>query len=231
MGLIGDLARHGVVKFGFSPGFNLEIFYAFIIIVCSLMIYFGTKDLYRLSGHKGIRYFRLSFLYFAIAYFFRSCIKSVLVTFNVESVSIIQIKYLGLFTLSLFVYFSTMAMFYLLYSVMWKKFEGKKSNIYLFHMIAVIVALISIIIVGPLGHFIVSVFILLFVLIVGYPCFKKSRNSSLYGVYLLLFLFWIINIIDILVPNFIAGLQLLVYILSAGTFLTILYKVLTKVGN
>src|SRR3989339_748726 len=53
-----------------SCGFMLEILYSFVIIVCSLMIYFGTKELYELSSHKGIKYFRLSFLFFAIFYYF-----------------------------------------------------------------------------------------------------------------------------------------------------------------
>ena len=44
-----------------------EIVYSFVIIVCSLMIYFGTKELYKLTSHKGIKYFRQSFLFFAFA--------------------------------------------------------------------------------------------------------------------------------------------------------------------
>ena len=48
---------------GLSPGMTTEILYSFVIIFCSLMIYFGTKELYELSGHKGIKYFRYSFNY------------------------------------------------------------------------------------------------------------------------------------------------------------------------
>src|SRR3989339_145081 len=69
-----------------SCGFMLEILYSFVIIVCSLMIYFGTKELYELSSHKGIKYFRLSFLFFAIAYFFRSFIKFIVMYFNIETI-------------------------------------------------------------------------------------------------------------------------------------------------
>lgn len=40
-----------------------EVIYSFVIIVCSLMIYFGTKELYELSSYKGIKYFRQAFLF------------------------------------------------------------------------------------------------------------------------------------------------------------------------
>ena len=67
-------------------GIGSEIIYSFVIIVCSLMIYFATKELYELSKHKGIKYFRLSFLFFAIAYFFRSFIKIVLFYFDKQEI-------------------------------------------------------------------------------------------------------------------------------------------------
>src|SRR3989339_162236 len=118
-----------------SCGFMLEILYSFVIIVCSLMIYFGTKELYELSSHKGIKYFRLSFLFFAIAYFFRSFIKFVVIYFNIESIFNFSPK--------------TMAIFYLLYSVMWKKLEKSPNKIYLFHFFAFIISLITIIFMNP----------------------------------------------------------------------------------
>ena len=58
-----------------SLGFGSELIYSFVIILCSLMVYFGTKELYELSSYKGIKYFREAFLFFAIAYAFRSVIK------------------------------------------------------------------------------------------------------------------------------------------------------------
>ena len=47
-------------------GIGAEIIYSFVIIVCSLMIYFGTREIYNLSSYKGIKYFRQAFLLFAI---------------------------------------------------------------------------------------------------------------------------------------------------------------------
>jgi len=57
---IGQGLGQGLGKL-MNAGISGEIIYSFVIIVCSLMIYFGTKELYKLTSHKGIKYFRLSF--------------------------------------------------------------------------------------------------------------------------------------------------------------------------
>ncbi len=121
-------------------GIGTEIIYSFVIIVCSLMIYFGTRELYELSKHKGIKYFRLSFLFFALAYFFRSFIKIILFYFNKQEIRTI-LPFFGNITLFIFVYFSIIAIFYLIYSVMHKKYK-QKYIISLAHITAIIISII-----------------------------------------------------------------------------------------
>jgi len=126
-------------------GLGTELFYSFIIIVCSLIIYFGTKELYKLSSHKGIKYFRQAFLFFAIAYFFRGFIKFIVIYFDINGIlelSPITFGITGLTTQFLFVYFSSMAIFYLLYSVI-QKWNNNPHKIYLFHVLALILACFS----------------------------------------------------------------------------------------
>jgi len=48
----------------FGVGSGTELIYSFVIMLCSLMVFFGTKQIYELSSHKGIKYFRLAFLFF-----------------------------------------------------------------------------------------------------------------------------------------------------------------------
>ncbi len=220
-------------------GFETEIFYSFVIIVCSLMIYFGTKELYELSSYKGIKYFRQTFLFFALAYFFRIFIKFLLKYFNVIAVFDIPHKFfhcsIGPITLFVFMYFSSMAIFYLLYSVMWKKWKNKSNRIYLFHLLAFLIAILTLLFRNPLIHFGINIFLLCFVLFTFLVSCKKTKSKktkyNLHIIYALLFFFWIINIIDILVPNFFHTFQLLIYLSSVGIFLTILYKVLKKAGS
>ena len=216
-------------------GFGSEVIYSFVIIVCSLMIYIGTRELYMLSSYKGIKYFRQAFLFFALAYFFRSFIKFALIYFNVGQIMDFSPRVFGPVTLFIFMYFSSMAIFYLLYSVMWKRLEGKFKKIYLFHFLAIIISLVSILSRSPIVNFGLNLFLLLFVILIVYTAYINTKNKTkgynLYTIYILLTVFWILNIIDILIPKFLDTFQLIIYLTSSGIFLLILYKVLRKSGN
>lgn len=221
-----------------NPGFGTEIIYSLVIIVCSLMIYFGTKELYELSSHKGIKYFRDAFLFFAIAYFFRSSIKFILKYFNAGIIFDLSNRatqfYLGQITLFIFIYFSSMAIFYLLYSVMWKKWNKNNYQIYFFHIIALIFAMLITISRNPLNQLIVNLLLLFIALATVYFAkkhTKKKTKHNLYTIYVLLSFFWVLNILEILIPKFLQSIQILIYIPSIIIFLTILYKVLKKTGS
>lgn len=221
----------------FGLGLSAELFYSFVIIVCSLMIYYGTKELYELSSYNGIKYFRQAFLFFAIAYFFRSVIKFVLLYFGVTGIidfSPITFGATGLLTQLLFVYFSSMAIFYLLYSVMWKKWNHDSYKIYLFHIIALAIAFVSILSRNPFVYLGLNIFLLFIVIFVVYTSYQHKKNKkkghNLYWIYLLLSVFWILNIVDALIPKFFQGFQLFIYLASTFVFLLILYRVIKNVG-
>jgi hypothetical protein len=214
-------------------GFGAEVIYSFVIIICSLMIYFGTKEVYELSSYKGIKYFRQAFLFFAIAYFFRSFIKFVLSYFNIREILDFAPILLGQISLFLFIYFSSMAMFYLLYSVMWKKWNGDSKKIYLFHLLALIISTVSILLRNPFVYLGLNLILLIFIIFSFYIAHKdsKKKKNNLYAIYILLFIFWIFNVIDILLPDFLQNTQLFIYLVSSGIFLAILYKTIKKTGS
>ncbi|MDD5699973.1 MAG: hypothetical protein PHH00_02150 [Candidatus Nanoarchaeia archaeon] len=218
-----------------TTGLGTELIYSFVIIVCSLMIYFGTKELYELSSYKGLKYFRLTFLFFAIAYFFRSFIKFILLYFNIKEIHEFSPMLFGNFTLLIFMYFSSLAIFYLLYSVMWKKWNGNPKKVYLFHLLALVISLSVIISRNSWVYLGLNTFLFIIVLIVVYisrkNIKKRAKRHNLYAIYLLLSFFWILNIIDILIPEFLQTFQLVIYLASAFIFLMILYKVLKKSGS
>ena len=218
----------------FEVGLGAEIIYSFVIIVCSLMVYYGTKELYNLSGYKGLKYFRQAFLFFAIAYFFRSFVKFIVVYFNLSRITDFFPRiFLGPVTLFLFMYFSSIAVFYLLYSVMWRKWEGNSKRIFLFHLLALAIAAVSV----WSGKFVVflglNIFLLAFIVLVVCIAYlrKRKKKNNLYAIYALLLVFWVLNIFDILVPGFFKTFRLLIYMASSGIFLVILYKVLKKSGS
>jgi len=220
--------------FNFFQNIGMELIYSFVIIVCSLMIYFGTKNLYELSAYRGIKYFRLTFLFFAFAYFFRSIIKFLLVFFNRRAVFDFSPMILGVFTLFIFMYFSSMAIFYLLYSIMLKKWNGSPKKEFLFHALAFIIAALTVASRRIEVHLGLNIFLLVFIAFIVYLSYRsmkdRKKGRELHVIYLLLFIFWVLNIIDILIPDFLQTFQLLIYLTSLAIFLFILYKVLRKSG-
>jgi hypothetical protein len=214
----------------------IELIYSFVIIICSLMIYRATKEMYELSSYKGIKYFRQAFLFFAIAYFFRYFIQLLLMLFNIKEVFEMSPPFVGMISLSVFLFFSSMAIFYLLYSVMWKKWDHNKFRTYLFVFFALIISFIGIFFRGPVTYLFLNLVLLAFVLYVLLIARRESkqakkRGSGLYIIYLIFSIFWILNIIDILIPKFLQLFKLSIYLVSIFLFLLILYKVLKKTGN
>jgi hypothetical protein len=216
-------------------GVGFELIYSFVIIMCSLMIYYSTKEMYELSSDKGIKYFRQSFLLFAIAYFFKSFIKVLLAYFGTSRILDINLKYMGSITLFIFMFFGSLAVFYLVYSLMCKKWNGKSKIILgVFYLLSVLISFI-IINTREVGVFIgTSLFILAIAIFGIYITHKqnkdKKKKSKIHLIYTLLFIFWILNIIEVLV-NFTYLYQILISLASLGVFLAILYKVLKKSGS
>jgi len=214
---------------------SAELIYAFVLVFISLMIYFGTKELYELTNHKGIKYFRLSFLFFAISIFIRSILKFLVFVVDPEILIKIIFSFGNIIApaiVFLFMYFSSMAIFFLLYSVMCKKWDGKSHLILILNLIAGIIALISIVSSAP--HIVLGIYIVLFLFVafIAIMAYKESKNKkrriNLYAVYVLLFIFWTLNIVDILIPSVLQTFQILIYAISLSLFLMILYKVLKK---
>ena len=95
---------------------SIEILYSVIVILLCILIYFKTKEVYDLSKHKGIKYFRNTFLFFGMAFFFRLIPVSLIFSRNIAK-PLLQIS---LFLVS---YFSILAILSLLSSIIWKKLD------------------------------------------------------------------------------------------------------------
>ena len=217
-------------------GVGIELVYSFVIIVCSLMIYFATREMYELSSYKGIKYFRQAFLIFAIAYFFKSFIKIMLVYFGATRIIDISILFMGSLTLFAFIFFGCLAVFYLVYSLMWKEWNNKPNLIMgLFYVLSILASFI-IITTKQIEIFLgITLFILAVAIFGLYITHQQSKRrkkkNNIHIIYTLLFVFWILNIIEVLIPGLLRAYEILLYFASLGIFLTILYKVLKKSGS
>jgi hypothetical protein len=69
------------------------------------------------------------------------------------------------------------------------------------------------------------------ILLISYHQSTNYKKNWMLGIYLMLFIFEILNVLNIIIPNFLETPKLMIYIISIGIFMTILYKVLKKSGN
>ena len=112
----------------------LRFFYSMFIAFVCLIIVLKTDRLFKISYHQGIRYFRNAFFFYGIAFVLRYLLN--------------EPPYYNL-TKAVFQFFLIMGGFFLLYSLLWKKFEtrgGSKSSffnsrIFIFYFLTIIIIL------------------------------------------------------------------------------------------
>ncbi len=218
-----------------SLGIGAEIIYSFVVILCSLMIYFGTREIYDLSSYKGIKYFRQAFLFFGIAYFSRFIIQFMVMSSNLRGIFEVYPMILGYIALFVFMYLNSISIFYLIYSMSWKKWKDKSKMVPIFHAVAIIIALLSIAFRNSIFYLglnlVLLIYAIIMTLIASYNQRHNLKKNNLLAIYLLLFIFFILNVFSVLVPIFLEPLKLFIYLISLGIFLVILYKVLRKSGG
>lgn len=218
----------------FPNTFGMELIYSFVIIFCSLIVYFSTKKMYDISKHPGIKYFRISFLFFALAYFFKSFISFLFVFSGFRGIVEFLSVFPGVTTVFLFMYTSTMAIFYLLYSIVWKKMAEERFLIPLIHALVLVISFGSLLIKSAWVIILLQILLFTFIAIYNYVSYRKlpskKKTGSIHVIYLFLFLFWMLNLSDILIVNFSPFFEFLISLISIGIFLIILYKVTRNVG-
>jgi len=204
---------------------NKEIFkliYALIIIFVCFVIVLKTHRLFHLSAHPGIRYFRNAFFFYGIAFFIRYVL--VLATGHVFLIT------------PLFEFFIIMAGFFLLYSLIWKKIEGKEGSrsslfslrILIFYVMALILVILDISWSTLYLMFfsqIILFFIAAVISCVNYKNRAKSNNfSGFYFIAMILMLAaWILNSLTPTLFDWNPTALINIYLLNAIFFLVFLY--------
>ena len=207
----------------FDPmGWGIEFIYTAIIVFFCFLIYYMTRDMYKLTKHEGIHLFRNTFLFFGLAYIFRLVLNLILlgdITFDfIQSPREIMPAFMVVTT-----FFSTMAIFFLTYSTLWKRIKSK----YLILISYLIVAIISILPFFTRSHYIVvllQLLLLIFAVIMIY--IRKARHIKIRVLYLLILVFWLLNFFFVGRRGFLPfEIKLLFQIASIGVFYLIYRKV------
>jgi hypothetical protein len=204
-----------------------ELGYTLIVVFLCLMIYFKTREIYDLTKHEGIKYFRLTFLFFALAYIFRFLhIFSILerITFGTD----LLMDFFRFFPFSLVFngYFSTLAILSLTYSIIWKNLHIKHTLL-MFNAVAILISSIAFISRSPLLLILAQAVLLIFAIILACYFYMKSRKfSQLFILYVLFLLFWVVNLLALGPRRFIPfEIQTAFQIISIAVIGIIYFKV------
>ena len=200
-----------------------RFFYSLIISFICLIIVLKTDKLFRLSGHQGIRYFRNAFFFYGLAFASRYFIIFLASPFLKIS----------------FEFFLIMGGFFLIYSLLWKKLDGKKTKvssllnfkILIFYLFALIISILDYLWQGFYFIFISQIIVFIIATILSYNNLKKNKNKNsflrFYFIAMVLSLIaWILNFIACYFFNWRLRWVVGVYVLNVVFFGLFLYGVL-----
>lgn len=199
-----------------------EIIFASIVMLSCLLIYLKTKEIYDLTGHKGIKYFRYAFLFFGLSYAFR---------FLIPYAALIDMRIFLLREIGLLfsTYFSTLAILSLTYSTLWKKLKRNRYPLLSMNVVAIALFTIVYFTVSPLILLLTQLVLLIICIVGSYK--KKKRFTQMSTVYGLLFLFWVLTIGTLILPRFMFEAKVILYTLSSVIFVLMAYKVIKRMNH
>lgn len=202
-----------------------ELGYTLIVVFLCFMIFFKTREIYDLTKHEGINYFRITFLFFGLAYIFRFLhIFSMLVSLTFDTDLLTDV--FRIYPLVFNGYFSTLAILSLTYSIIWKNLHIKHTLL-LFNAVAILISGIAFISRSPFLLILAQAALLVFTVIMACYFYMRSRKfSQLFILYVLFLLFWIVNLFALGPRRFIPfEIQTAFQIISIAVIGIIYYKV------
>ncbi|MBN1502316.1 hypothetical protein JW930_02125 [Candidatus Woesearchaeota archaeon] len=214
--------------FFYRPNFLIETIYSMIVTFSVLLVFLKTREMHKLTDHKGIKYFSLTFLFFTIAHFFRFFFRIFFRSFLTGPGPFMPGRPPFRIGELVFIYASVMAGLFMFYSVMWKKTKiNEKIVILLFNILAFLTVVSDLLFRDPFVH--ISIITLLFAATVFMSLLlqkKSKKKHSFFVAYILVLLIWILNLVPIEMPRFLFGLRVFIYIISAALYLLLVWRIL-----
>ncbi len=210
-----------------------EIAYFVIVVLLCMIIYFKTREIYDLTKYKGLFYFRNTFLFFAIAYFFRLLQSLYVVLARTTDFAFFPPWYLIPIVLFLTAYFSSMAILSLTFSTIWKRVETQTINQdIVLNLIAIGIALITFLTRSPMFLVAIQLILIIFAVAMAYSNSKSEKKtflSRLHITYILLFVFWITSLLVLArIPFLSLEFRAPLYAISVIVLLSIAYRVVRR---
>lgn len=211
----------------FNPLYiGAEMLYTLLIVIFCFLIYFRTREIYSLTKHKGIQFFRYSFIFFGLAYASRLLL--FLMIFGSDNMFGFSMGRMTIMPASNLVvaFLSTMAILYLAYSTLWKKINSEHFLTFA-NLLALLIGVIAFI---SRSTLFLSLTQLLLIIVAATFIFKNHKHEKKhYGtkaLYLLIFGFWFISLLVLQSKNFIPfEFKLVLQLISVASFVYIYFKV------
>jgi hypothetical protein len=202
----------------------IEISFSLIIILLCFFIYFSTRQMYKITKHKGINFFRNTFLFFALAYFFRFLFLAILLSkigsfpWELRGFHKPFLVFTG--------FFSSMAIISLTLSLIWKNMEDKYLE-YTMYFIAFLIAINSYISKTSQNLLIFQLLLFIFAVILCLINQRKSNKnkSNILFLYSLVYMFWLISLFSTTIMRLSNTINILLLSLSTILFFIIFFKV------
>jgi len=214
--------------------FSTEILFTVIAVIFCFIIYFKTREIYKLTKYEGIRYFRDAFLFFGLSYVMRFLFSLAMLSRIAFDFIVPREMFGPIFILPLG-YLSTMGIFYLIFSTTWKRFNNKIMLI-IGHVVAVALSIVSFITRSHLILLYLQSALLVITVVLSFIA-KKDGNKLKGGkklsgariLYILIAMLWLINlwIIDkgAMRSPFFRGTEVFFQLVSLLVFIIIYHKV------
>jgi hypothetical protein len=209
----------------FSPWiFGIELAFALATLLLCLLVYFKTREIYSLTKHEGIRYFRDAFLFFGLSYLLRFLFE--LSRFSMTFFDLdISREVVGPIFIFLLGYFSTMAILYLIFTSLWKRLSGKNFLI-AGHVVAVILSVVTFLTRSHILLVILQALLLVTALILGLISKNvKKKISKTKILYVLIFALWLINLFVLERRRLPFDISLLFEIISLAVLVALYYRI------
>jgi hypothetical protein len=198
----------------------LKIIFSLIIILSSVLIYLKTNKLYTLSSHRGIKYFRNSFIYFTVAFAANIAIIILNEYFQDRVLEIIASYLIFNFTLAA-------GGFFLIYSLIWRDME--KNREYALFFLAFALAIVDYFYLKGIIYA-AQLVTLGYGMIASYSSYKSSTVHNFRQIFfisiVLAFIGFAVNMLSIFLLPIFPLYWMLAYIITTSAFVLILYSVM-----
>jgi hypothetical protein len=199
---------------------SMEVIMVIVAFIICFYLFWKTREMYALTKHRGIYFFRYAFLFLGFGYLVRFIVMSSF--FLVDPKTMHALRFIMLSIGFIVGYFSLIGMLYIIASLVYKHFKSDYA-IAGIHAFAIIISSSIYWLRDPRIIFLTH--ILIFILAIGLTVFERKKAFSPRVIYILLFLFWILNYLPMILGRLLPlELKMILTLISIGIFFAVYYK-------